>query len=732
MQYIQLQPQILSSVPDSTIGSVHFFIDSNDNLPKTKDSSGNVTNLSLITVTKDEADILISNNNLFINQIYKITGVMKNKPNFISPLLYDDGTNSGISLYLTAISTSKFNSNGYGEFYNPKYLSYDTYGNRDKTGLYGIWDGENPSSIATYSIGDVAIWGGYAWVNLSGDVGTNPDATTLNSDWQKIQYTSTTNYHKVIDYIEYDYDTDWLVRRKDIQNNIDVITPFETYWANIDNKHPISVTQWGNSTPYSAITGNSYNIGLSNVFINDAYFETINFKGKHIYNLITTNTFSTQSYFGYRTILENVTCNDSYFSNISLYYDWVNENDSYFGSNEINNSYSWGISLSGSTFQANVIYGSGVFDLNLTNYSLVQNNEIINSSFNGVALSSSQINYNCLKNGSGIEANNIIDSNIGYNQLFDSSISSNNISASTIDYNILTNSSAIQNNQNGIINSEISNNTLNNNSNIQNIQVGGISNFGIINNELNNSSVIDSIWGTDSYIQYNIINKGGAIQYFQFDSSSHIDNNTIDGGKISGAYYQDSILSNSLINYNSLNEVSNIRDISLTGSSIQYNTLSCYSYIGYLYNMIDSSINHNSLNENSGIEGLLMNTGFILNNTINGGSYIGDGSILSNNSLLHFSTFNNSYFYVSFDSSEVVNSIFKNAQFEPSQGSGPITSKTIQKIEFKDATVNQDINTATTIFDSTFSKNVFIRLDGTPRLSYYDDTDTIVITDITA
>ena len=732
MQYIELQPQLTSSVPLSTVGSVNFFIDSTDKLPKTKDSDGNITNLSFITVTKDEADILISNNNLFINQIYKITGVMKNKAGFPTPTLYDDGNNSGVNIYLTAISNNKFETNGYGEFYNPKYLSYDTYDNRDKTGLYGIWDGENPSSIATYSIGDVAFWGGYAWSNLSGNVGTSGDASTLSgSDWAKFQFSDIRYYTKAIDYIEYDYLSDWLVRRKDIQNNIDVITPFETYWNAIDNKHPIAVTQWGNNTPYSAVTGNSYSIGLSNVFINDSYFETVNFKGKFIYNLTTTYTYGYQFYFGYRTIIENVIFNTSWFSDITLYYDWVNESDSYFGENEMKNSYLWSISLSGSNFSENIINGSGIGYLFLTTNSQIETNQIFNGSIIGCTMDASSINNNYINTNSSIVGNILGNSQITYNQLFDSYIENNNMTASTIDYNILTNGSAIQNNQNGILNSTISRNTLTNDSNIQNILVGGINNITIGNNNLSDGSIIDSILGTDSTINYNSIKNVGAIQYVQLDTSSHLDGNVIDGGAINGFYYQNIMLSNSQLTNNTLSDISNIRGVGLTGATIQYNNLTNESYIGYLTMVNGSSVNYNSVSQNSGIEGVVMDNSSIYNNIFNSGTYFGDGSILSGNTNIHNTIYNNTYTYINFESSEITNSIFNNTAFEPSQSSGPITGKSLQKVEFKDVQINQDIDSASVIFSTGFSKNVFSREDGTVRLSYYDNSDTIVITDIT-
>ena len=56
--------------------------------------------------------------------LYEITGV--------HPTLYDDGTTSGTTVYLRAISGSELEVQGMGKFYNPKY-------NQSVDG-FGIWD----------------------------------------------------------------------------------------------------------------------------------------------------------------------------------------------------------------------------------------------------------------------------------------------------------------------------------------------------------------------------------------------------------------------------------------------------------------------------------------------------------------------------------------------------------------------------------------------------------------
>ena len=73
--------------------------------------SGGSTQIAF-TKTKAEIDALIAGNDLVKNALYEITGV--------HPTLYDDGTTSGTTVYLRAISGSELEVQGMGKFYNPK------------------------------------------------------------------------------------------------------------------------------------------------------------------------------------------------------------------------------------------------------------------------------------------------------------------------------------------------------------------------------------------------------------------------------------------------------------------------------------------------------------------------------------------------------------------------------------------------------------------------------------
>jgi len=85
------------------------------------------------TKTKAEIDALIAGNDLVAGALYEITGV--------HPTLYDDGTTSGTTIILKAISENVLETQGTGIFYNPKY-------NQAVDG-FGIWDNKMYGTFST-------------------------------------------------------------------------------------------------------------------------------------------------------------------------------------------------------------------------------------------------------------------------------------------------------------------------------------------------------------------------------------------------------------------------------------------------------------------------------------------------------------------------------------------------------------------------------------------------------
>lgn len=277
-----------------------------------------------ITKTRAEIGTLIGSSSLVPGVTYKITGVHKGVV-LGKKALYDDGSNSGITIFLKAATTNKLEVSGHGLFYNPKY-------DKNIAG-YGIWTdlmSGNLSSITgpfvsgelvtatngataryilprlfqwvsgnwigatisitngtetadasgfvtpSYTTGSKVIWGGYAWQNVNGNLGTRDDVLNLDSEWTKLPY-SLTDYNLAIDAIEYDYENDLIVMRHEIlADNIVTATKFDI--ENFDDNwglplHPISVFMWGNPLDYN----NEKGVGCNKVY--NSYFECVDFRG---------------------------------------------------------------------------------------------------------------------------------------------------------------------------------------------------------------------------------------------------------------------------------------------------------------------------------------------------------------------------------------------------------------------------------------------------------------------
>lgn len=463
-----------------------------------------------LCITYEEALLLVTNNGVRSGVLYRISGVHKNKSGVTIPVLYDDGNNSGTTIYVWGLSSNEFFSEGWGEFYNPRYdqTNYGTTdlrvgqaldittpgsdysstsnvavtggsgtgmtvtviddsgglvsvivesvgsgyvngdvltisdGNDDATVtlnllpyLYNIWDGNNPFITVNYSvIGRKTIWGGYVWQNQTGLIGSAISATELNpEDWSKIAY-NTTDYIKVIDYVEYDWANDWISRRRCSEKVIDVTFPYQ-YWNSVENTygvvlHGIAVTQWGNH--YNAIT----ELGTGLVNVNDAYYENVNFKGKLMLG-VEADMYSVNRncYFGinteFRTIrikgksyqtnstfdtggkqidhlLENqswqdliIIRNSSSQTSLRLSNGWQDGQDDFILDN---NSFQYNVQLIGGSYQSginifdnnsgenNVIYKNGAYSNHNFNNNSLFSNSMVDSTVIGFTID------NCTKN----------------------------------------------------------------------------------------------------------------------------------------------------------------------------------------------------------------------------------------------------------------------------------------------------------------------------------------------
>ena len=450
---------------------------------------GTNTGQIAFTKTKAEIDTLIAGGDLVAGALYEITGV--------HPTLYDDGTTSGTTVYLRAISGSELEVQGIGKFYNPKYNQavdgfgiwenkmYGTFSsisgtfdyqnketvtaNNAATGILladgmiqfvsGDWStatsitGDVSSATATvagfvtptYSIGDKVIWGGYSWTNVNGNIGASTDVLNLDSEWSKNVY-DTTNYNLAYDLIEYDYSNDWISRRYEIASNVDVRITKISFDYFVDDYgfaySSISVQQFGN--PFD------YNIGkgILNKYLDNAYDESINFSGSYQY-ILTFGTSSSQYNltFGQNSSQENLTFGQSAYQYNLTFGQSAYQYNLTFGQNSRQNNLTFGQSSS----QYNLTFGQNSRQNNLTfGQSAYQGNLTFgqNSSQNNLTFGQSAYQYNLTFGENSYQYNltfnhNIIQRNIEFDINTQLDYSSQTLSTSIINARFRTNGGAV-------------------------------------------------------------------------------------------------------------------------------------------------------------------------------------------------------------------------------------------------------------------------------------------------
>ena len=446
--------------------------------------------LNIIQKTKAEIDTLITNSQLIPGQLYKITGV--------DPDLY-----GGTDILINAATTNELELAGHGIFYNPKYItSIETPNNG-----YGIWtrymfptisnitggdgrfftgqtitadngataifltntliswvsgDWSSATTIAngavtadisgavspSYPVSSSVIWGGKHWINTSGNVGTSTDKFTLSSsDWTVVPFNDT-DYNVVIDIINYDYENNTIIRRKDKWNN-DIDISYR--YINTFSGNCIKDFQWGNAPEDHTPDSYEY-IGVIGNYVKDSYLECINFIGEYIHNNTLTQgsaindnitdiygSISENTLSQYSGIYDNIFTGDSYtiYNNTLIDFSGISKTTS-------SNSYIWGNTLDesgiggpfgiGNTFNDNTqIYGNILtFNANIfENYcdnATIMNNKLNSGFIRGNNIIDSYIESNVLDNGSNIGFNSLNNADIGYNTFNNSDIGGRNFS----------------------------------------------------------------------------------------------------------------------------------------------------------------------------------------------------------------------------------------------------------------------------------------------------------------
>lgn len=492
----------------------------------------------IIEVDKAELDDIISDAGLIAGSTYKITGTHSG--------LYDDGSDSGTTIYLQALSDVKLAEQGFGEFYNPIYnLNEDGYGIWSNESTWDIGNpvvdninfqinepfqsdngafgtlvgsiqngvfvggqdlvgatyitGQNSGAqiyvsnlnIKTYSVNDNVIWGGYLWINLDGEVGDKNDDLNLNTSWSKIAY-SNDDYNFVIDNIKYDYINDFIYYRES-NNGIQVEYTKEDM-IYFSKESTISFIQWGNSNNTSI---GSFNNKIVNSFVSD-----INFRGQ--YNFGNSYNFC------------------SFYNNYFCLYTSITSNQYRNGCNITNNN-----------FGPNIEFYSNVFGDEMD----FESNSI---SFNN------QFSFNIFNNGCAINGN-ILDGDFTYNVLWQNvNLTDNNLGSG----------------------SEMSGNIFN-----SDMTYGE-------NNHINQVNIIQNIFGANCNFIDNEIADGVSLRYNSFNTNSQIMFNIFD---------------------NALNEFSNItidNGVNISGYNFDTSTLLSGAYQKTIYIRPDNTIKLRYFNDN--------------------------------------------------------------------------------------------------------------------------------------
>lgn len=375
------------------------------------------------TVNKPQLDNLIQNNLLVKGATYKISGVHTGTEG-VMPLYYD-GETVGVTVILEAVANNKLSLKGTGIFYNPIY--------NVEAPNASMWNADS-----TYNTGETVFYGGYAWLNLNGNVGVAVNQITLNEEWEKIPYSNTDYYVVAYDEIDYDYQTDLIIRRyESLGNNEVTCSLFSYYLMNNDIGgifiHPISLFKWGYPINFFAV------YGISNIKIEDSVFNCINSPARLLYDInLSQNCVFNNVESGVNTIinglyLKNVSkiinCNifggfyqinlninsnieNTFIDNDSNIYQISIQNNSSLSDSSLTNSTISNLHIKdGATFNNNVLNNTTIYGLDMYYLS-----SFVNCTFNNNTQIKNIILYQQSKINILNSTGNCIIQNINFNQ----------------------------------------------------------------------------------------------------------------------------------------------------------------------------------------------------------------------------------------------------------------------------------------------------------------------------
>jgi len=337
--------------------------------------SGGGGTSQIFTVSVLEAVALSASSSIVPGSLYYISDVHTN--------LY-----GGNKILLEGLSTNQFSTNGYGEFFNPKYSSFSMWDSRD---------------TATYSIGESRIFGGKVWTSITGTTSNTDSFFTLNpGDWASQSFSNSTYYNTVWDEITYDITNDLILSRYESYSNNRVTTTFETadwLWCGI---HPIFAFRWGD--PWD----NNTNTGVGSCNVNNGYLNCLNYVSGSMNAIEVSN---------YAIIGEIAMYNNSYLEKITV------DNSSYLLFNSLDSTGLYNLNITNNSFIIGIICtNSTIYDITLSNNSGLDQTSLSNSTLENLNLSNDSTFYNNNINNTTLSNWVCNRSNFSYNLINSSSI----------------------------------------------------------------------------------------------------------------------------------------------------------------------------------------------------------------------------------------------------------------------------------------------------------------------